>query len=191
VDHQADCIGGEEGSPMFAEDRNFGEGQVIDSVRNAVRSIDKDQPISTISTYNQIISDMQAQRGFSVTLMGIFASLAMFIAAIGIYGVMNYSVSQRVYEMGIRMALGAERRDIFKLVVSNGLPLAVIGIVIGMGGAYFATRYLESMLFHITRTDPMIFISMPLIMLTVALAACYFPARRAANVGPMISLREY
>jgi putative ABC transport system permease protein len=176
---------------MFAEDRNFGEGQVIDSVRNAVRSIDKDQPISTISTYNQIISDVQAQRGFSVTLMGIFASLAMFIAAIGIYGVMNYSVSQRVYEMGIRMALGAERRDIFKLVVSNGLPLAVIGIVIGMGGAYFATRYLESMLFHITRTDPMIFISMPLIMLTVALAACYFPARRAANVDPMISLREY
>jgi len=163
---------------------------VIGSVRNAVKSIDKDQPISKISTYEQVISDLLAQQRFSATLMGIFASLAMVIAAIGVYGVMNYSVSHRVYEMGIRISLGAERRDILKLVVGHGLLLAVIGIVIGMGGAYFATRYLESMLFHITRTDPMIFISIPLIILIVALAACYFPARRAANVDPMILLRE-
>lgn len=159
------------------------------AVRNEVFSLDKDQPVFNLRPMSEVISSSVAQPRFTVFLLGSFAGVALLLAALGIYGVMAYSVTQRTQEMGIRMALGATRASIFKLVIWQGIILALIGVVIGVGAAFYATRVMKSLLFGIGLTDPLTFIVVPLILVAVALLACYLPARKATKVDPVIALR--
>jgi putative ABC transport system permease protein len=159
------------------------------SVRNAVWSIDKDQPVSNIRSMDEIISEAVARQRFSMLLLGVFAGLALVLAAVGIYGVMSYSIAQRTHEIGIRMALGAQRSDVLKLMVGQGLRLVVVGVVIGLAAAFILTRLMTSLLFGISATDPTTFITISLVLMSVALLASYIPARRAMKVDPMFALR--
>src|SRR5262249_2355019 len=127
---------------------------------------------------------------FNALLLGVFGTLALVLAAIGIFGVMSYAVAQRTREIGIRMALGAQPSDVVELVTREGMLPALMGVVIGLGGAFVLTRFIATMLFGIQRTDPLTFAGMALLLITVALAACYVPARRAARVDPIVALRN-
>jgi putative ABC transport system permease protein len=158
-------------------------------VRNAVWEIDKDQPVSKIRTMEDIISESVARQRFSMLLLGIFAILALVLAAVGIYGVMSYSVAQRAHEIGLRMALGAQRSDVLKLVVGQGLKLVLIGVAIGLAAAFTLTRVMSSLLFGVSATDPITFITISLVLISVAVLASYIPARRATKVDPMVALR--
>jgi putative ABC transport system permease protein len=160
-----------------------------DAVRSRVVGIDKDQPIATLETMEEVVSRSISNQRFTLLLLGLFASVALVLAAIGIYSVMAYTVTQRTGEIGLRMALGAQTRDVLKLVVGQGLSTALIGIAVGLAGAFALTRLMTSLLFSVTATDPMTFVAIPLILTGVALAACFVPARRAAKVDPMVALR--
>jgi putative ABC transport system permease protein len=159
------------------------------AVRDAVRRVDKDQPVYKVATMEQLISNSLAQRRLSVVLFGVFAGLAMVLAAVGLYGVISYAVTQRTNEIGLRMALGADRTDIFKMVVSQGLMLTLAGVGLGLGCALALTRVMSSLLFGVTPTDPVTFAVVPLVLTGVAVAACFVPARRATKVDPMVALR--
>jgi putative ABC transport system permease protein len=138
---------------------------------------------------DQIVSDAVAPQKLLTYLLTVFASVALILASVGIYGVMSYSVSQRTHEIGIRMALGAQTSHILKQVLGQGIKLATFGIVIGLAAAYGVTRLMSSLLFKVESTDPFIFISLPLLLVMVAIIACYLPARRATKVDPMVALR--
>jgi putative ABC transport system permease protein len=159
------------------------------AVRSEVASLDPDQPVSSVMTMDQRISDSVAPRRFNMFLLGLFAVLAMILAAIGIYGIMAFSVGQRTHEIGVRMALGARSTDVLKLVLRNGLGLALIGIVIGLAIAFAATRVLATLLYGVSATDPVTFLGEALLLAAVALLACYIPARRATKVDPLVALR--
>jgi putative ABC transport system permease protein len=159
------------------------------TVRRTVWDIDKDQPVSNISTMENVLSESIAKQRFSMLLLGIFATLALVLAAVGIYGVMSYSVAQRAHEIGIRMALGAQRMDVLKLVVGQGLKLVLVGVALGLIAAFILTRVMSSLLFGISATDPITFIAISLVLISVALLASFIPARRATRVDPMIALR--
>ncbi len=163
---------------------------VIAAVRSQVQAVDKDQPVYDIATLEQLLSTSVAKPRFYTALLGSFALLALVLASVGIYGVMSFSVNRRRRELGIRLALGADRRDIFKLVVARGLLLTLTGVGIGMVASFALTRVMSSLLFGVTATDPLTFIAIPLILTGVALAACFIPARRATNVDPMVALRH-
>ena len=162
---------------------------LIPTVRNVVRELDKDQAIGEFSTMEQIITQSIASQRFNAGLFGGFAALAMVLAAIGIYGVLAYSVGQRTREIGLRMALGAQRGDVLRLVLRQGMTLTAVGTVLGLAGALALTRILRSLLFGISATDPNTLMSVTFLLFVVAFLACYFPARRAANVDPMEALR--
>ena len=159
------------------------------AIREAVASIDKDQPVFNVNTMTQLVNDSVATRHITLVLLGLFSALALVLAAIGIYGVIAYSVQQRTHEIGIRMALGARRSDVLRLVVGHGVKLAALGIAIGVAAAFGLTRLMSSLLFGTGSTDPITFASAAAILLLVAVAACYIPARRAIAVDPMVALR--
>jgi putative ABC transport system permease protein len=160
------------------------------AVREAVESVDPSQPVTEIRTMDQFLSQAVSQRRLNMLLLAVFAAVATVLAAIGIYGVMAYGVTQRSHEIGIRMALGAEPSDVLKMVVGDGMKLAVIGMLIGIVGAALLTRYLASELYGIKTTDPFTYVGVALGLAAVAAAACYFPARRATKVDPITALRH-
>jgi len=159
------------------------------TVRKTVWEIDKDQPVSDIASMEHIVSESVARQRFSMLLLGIFAGLALVLAAVGIYGVMSYSVAQRTHEIGIRMALGAQKKDVLKLTIGQGLKLVLIGVAIGLGAAFILTRVIASLLFGVSATDPITFVAISLVLIGVAMLASLIPALRAMKVDPMFALR--
>jgi putative ABC transport system permease protein len=158
------------------------------AVREQVKAIDRDQPL-TVTTMDQVFSNSVAGQRFNALLLGVFASLALILAMIGVFGVINYSVAQRTHEIGIRIALGAQRRDVFRLVVGQGLVLALIGVGLGSLGALALTRLIATLLYGVSPTDLSTFVLVSLLVTLVALLACYIPARRATKVDPLEALR--
>jgi putative ABC transport system permease protein len=162
---------------------------MVSAVRAQVRDVDPNQPLYHVATLQQVLSESLAPRRFNVLLLGIFAGIALALATVGIYGVMAFSVTQRTHEIGIRMALGAQKSDVLKVVVGQGFKLVVTGVAIGIAGALALTRFLSSLLYGVKPTDPITFAAVSLILIAVALLACYIPARRATKVDPMVALR--
>jgi len=165
---------------------------VMPAIKAAVYGAGSDQPVYNIHTMQQLVSESMSAQRFPMILLGTFAGLALLLASIGIYGVISYSVTQRVHEIGIRMALGAEKRDVFRMVVGQGLGLALAGLAIGVVAALILTRLLSSfslLLYGVGASDPATFITVSVMLLFVAVAACYIPTRRAMRVDPMVALR--
>jgi putative ABC transport system permease protein len=158
-------------------------------IRGAVAAIDKDQPIFAIATMNQLKSDSVGTQRLTLVLLGLFSALALALAAIGIYGVISYSVAQRTHEIGIRVALGAQHGDVLRMVLGQGGKIALAGIAIGVAAAFGLTRLMASLLFSVSASDPLTFAGVALLLVLVAMLACYIPARRAMRVDPMVALR--
>jgi len=159
------------------------------AVRHAVMTVDKEQPLFQIRTMQQVVDDAVAGRRFQMALVALFAAIALGLAAIGVYGLMSYSVNQRTHEIGIRMALGAKRGEVLVLVVRQGMALALTGVLVGTGGALLLTRFLSSMLYGVGVNDPLTLFSVSTLLSGVAALASYIPARRAMKVDPMVALR--
>ena len=162
---------------------------VLSAVRAQVAGPTEDQPISRVQTMEQIISGSLAERRFTMLLLIIFASTALVLAAVGIYGVMSYAVSRRTHELGVRLALGASRREILRLVVGEGMVLAAIGTAVGLTAALGLTRLMGSLLYGVRPADPATLAAVSLLLAGIALLACYIPAWRATKVDPLVALR--
>jgi putative ABC transport system permease protein len=162
---------------------------LVPAVRKQVQEVDKDQPIYNVKLMEESIAGSMSQRRFVMSLLAVFAGVALVLAAIGIYGLMSYSVTQRSHEIGIRMALGARGRDVLTLVVANGLKLVIAGVAIGLVASFMLTRLLSGLLFGVSATDPLTFVLTSLALTGVALGACFLPARRATKVDPLTALR--
>jgi ABC-type antimicrobial peptide transport system permease subunit len=159
------------------------------AVEREIRAIDSMIPLTRQRTMEQVVSESVARQHFNMVLLSVFAGVALLLAAIGIYGLMAYTVQQRTQEIGIRIALGAVRGDLLKLVLAQGMKLALAGIVLGMGLAYAMTRLLASLLFGVKSTDPVTFAGVAMVLIAVALFATFIPARRASTVEPSEALR--
>jgi putative ABC transport system permease protein len=163
--------------------------RMASAVTAQVWAIDKDQPVHDVLGMDHVVDDSISQRRFNMLLLTLFAATALVMAAVGIYGVLAYAVSRRTQEIGIRMALGAQTRDVLRLIGREGFVLVLIGIAIGLAGALALTRLMSSLLFGVSPTDAATFAAVPALLAAVALAACYLPARRAARVDPTVALR--
>jgi putative ABC transport system permease protein len=159
------------------------------AIRTEVQAIDKDQPIDKLTTMASVVRTSISTRRFYMQLLGTFAALAFILSSVGIYGIVSYSVAQRTREIGIRMALGAKQSDVLRLVLFEGFRLAILGVTLGLAGAFAATRVLTDLLFQVKPTDPMTFIGLSILLALVALLASYIPARRATKVDPLVALR--
>ena len=164
-------------------------GSLAPSLRQAVAEVNKSVPVSDIKTMEHIVSESVTQPRFNLFLLGLFSGIALLLSAAGIYGVTAYTVTQRTQELGIRLALGAQMRDILKMILGQGMIVIGIGLVIGLAAAFALTRLMRSLLFGIGENDPATFGAITLVLLLVALVACYIPARRAAKVDPLIALK--
>jgi len=159
------------------------------AVRNEVRAIDPDQPVAMVRTMDEWMATAVAGPRYRTALLALFAFVALVLASTGIYGVMSYSVSQRTHEIGVRMALGARRLDVMKLVVGQGMTLVIVGVALGVVGAIALTRVMSTLLFGVTAKDPLTFVVVAALLTLVAFVACYLPARRATKVDPLVALR--
>jgi len=162
---------------------------IVGGVRNVVHDMDPDQPIARVQPMTTWVDASVSTQRYRTTLLALFAALAMVLAATGIYGVMSYTVAQRTHEIGVRMALGARRHDVLKLVVRQGMTLALAGVVVGFIAAFALTHLMSSMLFGVSARDPITLVMLTLLLAAVALLANLVPARRAAMVEPMVALR--
>jgi ABC-type antimicrobial peptide transport system permease subunit len=162
---------------------------VVGAIRREVAQIDPDLPVSEIATMDQVVAESIWQPRLYAMLFAVFAGGALVLAMIGIYGVMAFLVQTRTHEIGVRMALGATARDVFKLIVGRGMKLTIIGVAVGVGGAIALTRLMQGLLFNTSTTDPITFIVISLLLSLAAFLACYIPARRAAKTDPLIALR--
>ena len=164
-------------------------GQIAGAVRQAVWAVDKDQPVSNVQTMDHVLATAVSRERFQTLLLALFATLALVLACVGLYGVISYAVVQRTHEIGVRMALGAQPADVLRLVIHQGMLLTLIGLVIGVAGAFAVTRVMTEMLFGVTATDPFTFAGVTIVLGLIALLACYIPARRATKVDPLVALR--
>ena len=162
---------------------------IVGAVRKEVHALDPDQPIAAVRKMSDWVDSSTAGPRYRTTLLGLFAALAMILAATGIYGVMSYSVAQRTHEIGVRMALGARQFDVLKLVVRQGMLLTLVGVILGLLGAFALTRVMQSLLFGVTAKDPFTFSMVAALLIAVAFVACFIPARRATKVDPLVALR--
>jgi putative ABC transport system permease protein len=162
---------------------------VAAAVRQVVWSVDKDQPVSNIRTMEQVVVGAVSRERFQMLLLALFATLALVLACVGLYGVISYAVVQRTHEIGVRMALGARPGDVLRLVIQQGMVLTLFGLVVGVAIAFAVTRVMAEMLFGVTATDPLTFVGVPILLGVIAFLACYIPARRATKVDPLVALR--
>jgi predicted permease len=177
-------------SQMVTVVKTIGEPRaLISAATKEVAGMDQDVPLFSVKTMEEYISTSVAAPRFSTTLLSIFAGVALVLTIVGLYGVMSYSVAQRTNEIGIRMALGAQSRDVLLMIVKQGSVLILLGLVIGLAGAYALTRVISSLLFGVTAKDPFTFAAVSVLLAVVALLACYIPALRATKVDPMNALR--
>ncbi|MGC2314449.1 MAG: ABC transporter permease [Candidatus Acidiferrales bacterium] len=162
---------------------------VMDAVRRGVRELDPREIVYGVQTLDEVLANSMAARRLSMILLGAFAALALALASVGIYGVISYLVGQRTHEIGVRMALGAQQSDVLRLILGEGGRMALVGVVIGVAAALGLTRLMKGMLFGVSASDPLTFMGVAIVLIVVALAACYIPARRAMRVDPMVALR--
>ncbi|HWC20150.1 MAG TPA: FtsX-like permease family protein, partial [Terriglobales bacterium] len=162
---------------------------MVPALQSSIAKINNEYVLYGTQTLKQIISDSLAERRFSMILLGLFAGLALLLSSIGIYGVISYVVGQRIQEIGTRMALGAQRKDVLRLILGRGIALAAIGVAVGSVLAIILTRQMRSMIYGVSAADPVTFVAVSLLLMLVATAACYVPARRAMRVDPMMALR--
>jgi putative ABC transport system permease protein len=163
---------------------------LMPALRASVSKVNHEHVIYNVQTFDQIITDSLAERRFAMVLLGLFAALALLLSTIGIYGVISYLVGQRIPEIGTRMALGAQRKDVLELILGRGIALAGIGVALGSLLALLLTRQMRNMIYGVSATDPLTFGGVALLLMLVATAACYVPARRAMRVDPMSALRH-
>ena len=166
-----------------------GEAAVLAAVRGAAQTLDAELPVTEVETIDRILERVTGQPRFRATLIGAFAGAALLLAAVGLYGLISYTVAQRVPEIGVRLALGATPGQVGRLVLGQGLALAAGGVALGLVGALAAARLLEGLLFSVSATDPTLYALLALLLLTIAALACYMPTRRAMRVQPMTALR--
>jgi putative ABC transport system permease protein len=161
----------------------------LSTIRNQLQHLDPELPMAAVATMDQLLTDSLSRSRFTMLLLGIFAVVALVLAAVGIYGLIAYSVTQRTQELGIRIALGAQRRDVLRLVLVQGTRLTLLGVAIGVLGALALSRLLGTLLFSVSATDPLTFAGVAGLLAVVALLACFIPARRATRVDPIVALR--
>jgi putative ABC transport system permease protein len=163
---------------------------LLTNIKQEIWAVNKNLPFSSIGTMDELLARSTEERRFSLLLLGTFATIALIMAGIGIYGMISFSAKQRNHEIGVRLALGASRRGILRMVVGEGMMLALFGVLVGIGGAVILTRFIEALLFDVRATDPLTFGAVPLMFLVIAFVASYLPALRATKVDPVTALRS-